>query len=58
MIHYGPQDAYYENGHIRTVNLHYVYLNHFISHQLARLNPQERFVLRKQTCRIAYFNTT
>lgn len=41
-----------------TLLIFIMYLNHFISHQLARLNPQERFVLRKQTCRIAYFNTT
>lgn len=43
---------------LQTVNLHYIYLNHFISDQLARLNPQERFVQRKQTCRIAYFTPT
>lgn len=43
---------------LQTVNLHYIYLNHFISDQLARLNPQERLVQRKQTCRVAYFTPT
>lgn len=52
----GAQDFLWKWAHpcVQTVHLHYIYLNHFISDQLARLNPQERFVQKIQVCRIAH----